>query len=131
MRRAPRVNPSLIRRLYEVDAKGIVDEDLIDKVGYALYARCQSILEATEAHAGRVKCPECGASVIHDGGPWVKEADLDCTQCGAGTCHGASTSRRFRTSISLVVGRWRFTPSSSSASRAQPRHAKGCWLSIG
>lgn len=27
---APRVNPSLIRRLYETDAQGIVDDDLIN-----------------------------------------------------------------------------------------------------
>jgi len=34
---APRVNPSTIRRLYEIDARGIADEDLIDEVGYALF----------------------------------------------------------------------------------------------
>jgi hypothetical protein len=59
IRWAPRVNPNAIRRLYETDARGIVDEQQIDDVGYALYARCRSILRATEAHKGRVTCPRC------------------------------------------------------------------------
>jgi predicted RNA-binding Zn-ribbon protein involved in translation (DUF1610 family) len=79
---ASRVNPILIRRLYQTDARGIVDEELIDAVGFALYARCQSILQATEAHAGRIICPECGSLVERDGGPWLKGAMLDCPQCG-------------------------------------------------
>ncbi|MBI5289694.1 MAG: hypothetical protein HY873_12045, partial [Chloroflexi bacterium] len=40
---ARRVKPEVIRRLYTRDAKGIVDEELIDEVGYAMYARCHSI----------------------------------------------------------------------------------------
>ena len=79
---ASRVNPVLVRRLYETDARGIVDEELIDKVGYALYARCQSILQATEAHAGRVICPACGTLVIRASPPQDKGAMLDCAGCG-------------------------------------------------
>jgi predicted RNA-binding Zn-ribbon protein involved in translation (DUF1610 family) len=82
VRWASRVNPALVRRLYESDARGFVDEELIDKVGYALYARCQSILQATEAHAGRVICPECGALVIRASTPSDKTAILDCAGCG-------------------------------------------------
>ena len=79
---ASRVNPILIRRLYQTDAHGIVDEELIDAVGFALYARCQSTLQATEAHAGRIICPECGSLVGRDGVPWLKGAILDCASCG-------------------------------------------------
>ncbi len=79
---ASRVNPILIRRLYQTDARGIVDEELIDAVGFALYARCESILQATEAHAGHIICPECGTLVERDGGPWLKDAILECAQCG-------------------------------------------------
>ncbi len=79
---ASRVNPVLIRRLYQTDARGIVDEELIDAVGFALYARCQSVLQATEAHAGRIICPECGSRVERDGVPWLKGAILDCASCG-------------------------------------------------
>jgi hypothetical protein len=47
-----------------------------------LYARCQSILQATEAHAGRIICPGCGTLVEREGGPWLKDAMLDCARCG-------------------------------------------------
>jgi predicted RNA-binding Zn-ribbon protein involved in translation (DUF1610 family) len=78
VRWAPRVNPQKIRRLYETDARGIVDEELIDDVGFALYSRCQSILTATEAHAGRVQCPRCGAIVLR---PRDRDPVLQCEQC--------------------------------------------------
>jgi hypothetical protein len=82
IRWAPRVNPSLIRRLYETDALGIVDDDLIDKIGFALYARCQSILEVTEAHEQRrVKCPRCRRIVIRSGGPSEKDTLIVCDSC--------------------------------------------------
>ena len=55
IRWAPRVKPGLIRRLYLTDAKGIVDEDLIDKVGYPLLDRCEAIRRVTER-----RCPHCG-----------------------------------------------------------------------
>jgi hypothetical protein len=64
-----------------MDALGIVDEELIDAVGYALMARCQSILQATNAHDGRVICPECGALVMREGKAWDRDALLDCRQC--------------------------------------------------
>ena len=63
VRWAPRVPRAAVRRLYETDALGIVDEVQIDAVGYALYARCRSILQVTAAHAGRVVCPRCAAPV--------------------------------------------------------------------
>jgi len=78
VRWAPRVNPHKIRRLYETDARGIVDDELIEEVGFALYSRCQSILIATEAHAGRVQCPRCGNIVPHHGD---RNALLQCEQC--------------------------------------------------
>lgn len=60
---APRVSQNLIRRLYETDAKGIYDEDLIDEVGYGLLARCESFIEANEGRGGRVKCFRCGTII--------------------------------------------------------------------
>jgi hypothetical protein len=59
VRWAPRISRTKIRRLYQTDARGIVDEELIDEVGFALYSRCQSILIVTEAAAGRIACPQC------------------------------------------------------------------------
>ncbi len=56
---APRVQPQKIRRLYELDARGIRDEALIDDVGYALYSRCLSIVHVSDAMMGQVHCPQC------------------------------------------------------------------------
>jgi predicted RNA-binding Zn-ribbon protein involved in translation (DUF1610 family) len=78
VRWAPRVNPAKIRRLYETDARGIVDDDLIEEVGFALYSRCLSILTVTEAHAGRVQCPRC-STIIHRE---ARSAFIECSECG-------------------------------------------------
>lgn len=75
---APRVPQARIQRLYELDARGIYDEELLDEVGYGLLARCRSFLEANEARAGRVRCPRCSAVVEHAG---HREEVLRCA-CG-------------------------------------------------
>jgi phosphohistidine swiveling domain-containing protein len=75
---APRVKQSLIRRLYELDAGGILDEELIDEAGWALYERCQSFIAAVEAVWGRVKCPACGETIQYTPGPG---AMLLCPGC--------------------------------------------------
>ena len=67
VRWAPRVSPAKIRRLYETDARGIIDEELIEEVGFGLYSRCLSIVIATEAHAGRLQCPRCDTIIPHQG----------------------------------------------------------------
>jgi hypothetical protein len=80
----PRVPQHKIRLLYEADAKGIYDEELIDDVGFFFLARCQSFLEAMEARRGRAKCHGCGHVILHDGGH-SKEAKrrlLRCERCG-------------------------------------------------
>ncbi len=76
---APRVPQSLIQRLYETDACGIYDDELLDEVGWALYARCDSFITAVEATRGRARCPSCGEIVLHDGAP---DAVLRCACCG-------------------------------------------------
>ncbi|MHB0859142.1 MAG: hypothetical protein ACYC5M_16435 [Anaerolineae bacterium] len=75
---APRVPQQQIRRLYESDAQGLYDEELLDEVGYGLLARCQSFVDANEARAGRARCPECAGIVAHT---WQPEEVLRCT-CG-------------------------------------------------
>lgn len=75
---APRVTQWQIRCLYDSDALGIQDEELIDEVGYALAARCQSFIEAVEAVRGRAKCPACGAIVMHG----VRSEELLTCSCG-------------------------------------------------
>jgi len=75
---ARRVRQDLIARLYALDAKGIVDDELIDEVGYAFYARCESIQIATRAHYGRATCRRCRAVVEHD---WKRDTPMVCA-CG-------------------------------------------------
>jgi phage FluMu protein Com len=89
VRWAPRVPPHLIRRLYERDAMGIVDDELIDEVGYALLARCESILAATEAHYGRIRCPRCAAVAERQGRVTEKTQVIQCDACGWATTWGA------------------------------------------
>jgi hypothetical protein len=71
---APKVRPFKIRQLYENDARGIVDEELIDEVGYALYARCESVWLVTER-----RCPECHEQCTKSEG---KRPILACPACG-------------------------------------------------
>ena len=56
LRWAPKVSQAKIWRLYQTDARGLVDEELIDDVGTALWARCRSILFVSNA---QVECPRC------------------------------------------------------------------------
>jgi hypothetical protein len=57
---SPRVSLEKIRALYISEARGIYDDELIEEVGFGLLARCQSILEYTEAcEEGKVRCPRC------------------------------------------------------------------------
>ncbi|MDF1515971.1 MAG: hypothetical protein P1S60_19340 [Anaerolineae bacterium] len=75
---APRVSQREVRLLYETDAKGIYDEDLINEVGYGLLVRCQSFIDANAARAGKARCPSCSAIVMHS---CQKDEILRC-DCG-------------------------------------------------
>jgi predicted RNA-binding Zn-ribbon protein involved in translation (DUF1610 family) len=61
IRWSPKVQQDKIRRLYETDARGLMDEHLVDEVGIALLLRCQSILMVV---SGRVACPGCGKTFV-------------------------------------------------------------------
>ena len=77
---APRVPRSKIRRFYEMSGLGIVDEELIDDVGIALYARCESMIEVKEAKRGTVKCPNCRADVERER-PLRNDDRFTCEKC--------------------------------------------------
>ncbi len=80
----PRVSQRKIRLLYETDARGIYDEELIDDVGFGLLARCRTFLEAADARRGKAKCHGCGAVIVHPGGhsKEAKQRLLECGECG-------------------------------------------------
>jgi hypothetical protein len=59
-----RVPQELISRLYVQSASGICDDELADEVGWALYARCESIVSATRGFEEKcLICIACGADV--------------------------------------------------------------------
>ena len=75
---ARRVRQDLVRRLYESDARGLRDEELADEAGMGLYARCLSMIEASEAAEGKVLCPACKTAILHDR---QDETILECVAC--------------------------------------------------
>jgi hypothetical protein len=44
-------------RLYEANAAGLLDDELVDDVGWRLWERLSDVVRVT---AGRVRCPSCG-----------------------------------------------------------------------
>jgi hypothetical protein len=88
---ARKVSQAKIRRLYQTDALGIVDEELIDDVGSALYARCQSILLVSSA---QVECPRCGCVFQVE----VGRPEEDVLACPADGCFWQTTYRQWHNS---------------------------------
>jgi hypothetical protein len=76
---APRVSQEDIRQLYENDAQGIYDEELLNNLGWALYSRCDSFITAVEAARGRATCPTCAGVIRHHRRP---DEILHCAACG-------------------------------------------------
>ena len=76
---SPRLRKSQIARLYEATGRGLLDEELIDDVGYSLLARAESILAVNRAFAGRVSCPDCRTVVEREHSP---DELLKCRSCG-------------------------------------------------
>jgi hypothetical protein len=78
---APKISQAKIQRLYESDARGIIDLSFIDEVVWALWERCDSILTVTAAHYGHVLCPACD-TVIKRQNPWSANEIVKCATCG-------------------------------------------------
>ena len=75
---AKRVSRRAIQRLYESDVHGMLDEELLDQVHYAIHARVCDMFEVREAQqVGRVKCPSrhdgSGTSVDRNTGPRARQ----------------------------------------------------------
>jgi len=76
---AKKVSQHKIKRLYEQDAKGIYDEELIDDVGISLYARVDSMLMVTSSNLGKSICIECRTEIPHN---YQRTFILECSKCG-------------------------------------------------
>ena len=75
---APRVQRAKVLELYRKNADGIFDEELIEDIGISFLARCMSIVEASAAHRGQVKCVSCLHTYQR-----VKGSDrTECPKCG-------------------------------------------------
>lgn len=82
---AKRVSRRDIQRLYESDARGLLDTDLLDQVHFAIHVRVCDMFEVREAQqTGRVTCRHCGAPVPqpYRMGSGNKNNLLKCDQCG-------------------------------------------------
>ena len=94
IRWAPRVSQAKMWQLYQSDARGIVDDELIDEVGFALYTRAQSILLVAN---GDVCCPRCH-NILHIG--WEQAETPDAViSCPTAGCSWQTTYRDWRKSL--------------------------------
>jgi hypothetical protein len=86
IRWSPRLPKHKLRRLYELDALGIADEELLEEVGWGLYMRCRDILAIQRAlHDREVRCARCDARQAASYIPRLtKDVDevLRCPVCG-------------------------------------------------
>lgn len=88
---ARRVSRRDIRRLYESDAQGMLDLELLDEVHYGIYARVRDMFEVREAQQfGRVTCRRCREPVPEPFrmGTQNKGDVLRCNACGWQTTCG-------------------------------------------
>jgi hypothetical protein len=83
---APKVPIGWIIRLYQTDALGLRDADLVDRVGWRLFARCHAVQLVT---ASRVACPVCRTEFAV---PWIGQPEdrvSTCAGCGWSITAGA------------------------------------------
>jgi len=78
---ASRVSMLKLRRLYENDARGILETALLDDVGVTLYCRCESIMKASDALMGRVHCPRCETIIGFAPARAPRNFELGCSKC--------------------------------------------------
>ena len=84
VRWSPRVPKWKLRRLYQLEAQGIYDDDLLDDIGWTLYLRCRDILIINDALNGKVKCPRCAQArhvSLIPRRTYAREEELRCPVC--------------------------------------------------
>jgi hypothetical protein len=88
---AERVSRRDIQRLYESDAQGLLDEDLLDQVHFAIHARILDMFEVREAQqTGRIRCRQCSEYLLqfYRMGSRHKQDVLKCEKCSWQTTCG-------------------------------------------
>ncbi len=82
-----RVAKDKIKRLYESEAHGLLDTELLEDVGLQIFMRCRDIMTVTEAKRGDVSCPQCARgsrnTIIRRGRKREPDKErLACPECG-------------------------------------------------
>ena len=75
---APRLSKLQIQCLYQNCARDLLDEDLVNDVGFSLYSRCISMLKVTNAIRGNPPCPLCETTAQVD---WEPSPIARCANC--------------------------------------------------
>src|SRR5690349_14144870 len=83
---APKVRPERIWQLYQREAQGFLDDDLVNEVAWALYQRCESILMVTEGR--RLPCPTCPTLIVCPTERWSRTTPIICPACGWTATYG-------------------------------------------
>ena len=82
---AKKLRPEKLQSLYEGDAAGVLEEELLADVGLTLFLRCESIVQISR---GDMVCPDC-LNILH-----VQPEPL-ITTC---TCGWTTTAKVYRAS---------------------------------
>ena len=126
---APKIRQAKIWQLYQNDARGTVDEDLVGDVGYRLLQRCRSIQLATNRS---LECPRCGA-VFNP-----LRANLgDCFRAHKRALNPAVAGRQLQKSgispgVTVTCWDWQLCPPSKitcAITHTQPLPRDGCCAS--
>lgn len=97
-----KISRSDLLRLYQSEAKRLIDEELLDKVGFTFYTRCKQSKDTLPLlNQGQIICHHCGSVLKASGYDSV-------TNCECGYCY---TYREYRRS---------FNTNNMPAHRAQP-----------
>jgi hypothetical protein len=92
IRWAPKVTRARIWQLYQNDARGTIDESLLEDVGFSLWLRCQSIVMVSNH---QVECPRC--RTVFDMGDWGATGP-DTVQCPTPDCGWQTTRQAYHLS---------------------------------
>jgi hypothetical protein len=92
IRWAPKVTRARIWQLYTSDARGTVDESLVENVGFSLWLRCKSIMQVSQH---QVECPRCQA--VFDMGDWGG-TETEAVRCPTPGCGWQVTRQEYHLS---------------------------------
>jgi hypothetical protein len=106
-----KVSRNDLLRLYQGEAKGLIDEALLEDIGITFYLRCKQGKQARECmNKGEIVCHQCGAvlpvgRVSPTGSVLIKDAENYPVNCGCGYSYTYREYRRSCNSINMPGGR--------------------------